>query len=146
MDNQQRIIVIPCSGIGKPMGSVGRKATYLVTEKLRPSETGTLCLALLTVGDKEARKIVQANPCIAIDGCPARCASKNISASKGKLAASYIVTDVLRQNRGLIPKGIIELNQDGLKLVEHVAEKVVDKIDELATVEKKGVRNEKIKS
>jgi uncharacterized metal-binding protein len=132
----QKVVIIPCSGIGKSLGTVGRAATYKVTDHLRPKQTRTACLALLTAGDSEAVKLLKDNPCIAIDGCTAQCSKKNIEASKGKLVHSIVVTDVLRQNRALKPEGVIELNAEGEKLAEIIARSLAEKVDEILTEEK----------
>ena len=134
MSKDGKIFVIPCSGIGKAVGTVGRTAMYEVVEKLRPNKVTTVCLPLLTIGDKEVLNLVRNNPCISVDGCPFKCAYKNIEASEGKLAASFMVTDVLRENRELKPEGIIQLNQNGLKLASILAEKIAKKIDEIKQV------------
>jgi hypothetical protein len=39
--DEKRVIVIPCSGIGKAFGSVSREAAYVVTEELRPALLST---------------------------------------------------------------------------------------------------------
>lgn len=127
----QKILIIPCSGIGKSLGSVGRKATYKVIEELRPDQARTTCLALLTVGDEEALKMVRENPCVSIDGCPAQCAKKNIETSKGRLVRSVIVTDVLRKYRGLKPEGVIKLNAEGEKLASILADEVAKEVDKI---------------
>ena len=131
MPKPKYVFVIPCSGIGKSMGTVGRKATYKVIEKLRPQNTRTTCLPLLTVGDQETLKKVRENPCISIDGCPAKCAQKNIEASNGKLQKSFLVIDTIRNHRDLKPEGIIELNPEGDKLVNIIAEEVAKAVDEI---------------
>jgi uncharacterized metal-binding protein len=131
-----RVIVVPCSGIGKSLGTVGRAATYKVIEQMKPEETRTVCLALLTMGDSDALKLVRKNPCIALDGCPAQCSKKNIEASKGRLVHSMVVTDFLRKNRNLKPEGVIELNEQGDKLAEIIAEDLSKKADEILRKEK----------
>ena len=131
MSKDGKIFVIPCSGIGKALGTVGRTATYEVVEKLRPNETTTVCLPLLTIGDEAVLKLVRNNPCISVDGCPFQCARKNIEASKGKLVDSLMVTDVLRENRGLKPEAVTELGPKGLKLASILAEKIAGRIDEI---------------
>jgi len=131
MSKDGKIFVISCSGIGKALGTVGRTAMYEVVEKLRPNEATTFCLPLLTIGDEAVLKLVRNSPCISVDGCPFQCARKNIDASKGKLAASFMVTDVLRENRGLKPEGVIELNPKGLKLASILAQKIARQIDEI---------------
>ncbi len=135
MENH-KVVVVPCSGIGKSLGTVGRVATYRVVERMRPEKTRTVCLALLTMGDDDALKLVRENPCIAVDGCPAQCSKKNIEASEGRLVHSIIVTDVLRKNRSLKPEGIIELNDQGDKLAEIVAKDLSEKADEILHKEK----------
>jgi uncharacterized metal-binding protein len=127
--SQQKVFVIPCSGIGKSLGTVGRTATYKVIEELRPDQTTTTCLALLTVGDKKALKMVRENPCVSIDGCPLQCSKKNIEASKGKLVRSMMVTDILRKHRGLKPEGVIKLNAEGEKLADLLADEVAKEVD-----------------
>ena len=131
MPKPKYVFVIPCSGIGKSMGTVGRKATYKVIEKLRPQNTRTTCLPLLTVGDQETLKKVRENPCISIDGCPTKCAQKNIEASNGKLKKSFMVIDTLRNHKNLKPEGIIELNPEGCKLVNIIAKDVAKAVDEI---------------
>ena len=131
MPKPKYVFVIPCSGIGKSMGTVGRKATYKVIEKLRPQDTRTTCLPLLTVGDQETLKKVRENPCISIDGCPTKCAQKNIEASNGKLQKSFMVIDTLRNHKNLKPEGIIELNPEGDKLANIIAEEVATAVDEI---------------
>jgi len=135
MENH-KVVVVPCSGIGKSLGTVGRVATYKVVERMRPEKTRTVCLALLTMGDNDALKLVRENPCIAVDGCPAQCSKKNIEASKGKLAHNIVVTDVLRKNRALKPDGVIELNDQGDKLAEIIARALSEKVDEIQREEK----------
>lgn len=135
MENR-KVIVVPCSGIGKSLGTVGRVATYKVVERMKPEETRTVCLALLTMGDDDALKLVRENPCIAVDGCPAQCSKKNLEASMGKLAYNIVVTDVLRKNRSLKPDGVIELNDQGDKLAEIIAGTISEKVDEILHKEK----------
>ncbi|MCW3997556.1 MAG: putative zinc-binding protein [Candidatus Bathyarchaeota archaeon] len=131
MTKNSLVYVIPCSGIGKTLGTVGRKATYKLIEELRPQETRTTCLALLTVGDKAIVDKIRNVPCISIDGCPVRCAQKNIEASKGLLLKRFLVTDVLRKNRNLKPKGIIKLNPEGEKLAMLLAKEVAITVDNI---------------
>ncbi len=135
MENH-RVVVVPCSGIGKSLGTVGRVATYKVVEQLKPKKTRTVCLALLTMGDADALGLVRENPCIAVDGCPAQCSKKNIEASMGKLAYNVVVTDFLRRNRSLKPEGVIELNDQGDKLAEIIARDLSEKVDEILHKEK----------
>lgn len=126
---QNKVIVIPCSGIGKALGTVGREATYEVVENMRKDVTQTICLALLVSGDEESVQLVQRNKCITVDGCPLQCAEKNVRIAGGDLAASLRVVDALRENRGLKPKSVAFLDSDGKQLTRAVAEKIASKVD-----------------
>lgn len=129
--SNKKVLIIPCSGIGKSLGTVSRKATYKVIEKLRPDRSNTTCLALLTVGDEEALKLVRETPCVSIDGCPSQCATKNIEAVKGRLVRSLLVTNVLRKHRGLKPEGVIKLNAAGKKLASLLADETAKEVDRI---------------
>ena len=100
MSDSNRVMIIPCSGIGKAYGSVGREAMYAVLEDLRPNATETVCLSLLTLGDEDAQAQVREHSTITIDGCPKACAKVNVEAAGGTPAAIYRVFDVYRAHKG----------------------------------------------
>ena len=70
--NERPILIIPCSGIGKPFGTIGRDATFRVVDELRKGRADTNCLSLLVMGDEEATEQIRESECIAVDGCPLR--------------------------------------------------------------------------
>ena len=76
----QKVIIVPCSGIGKTYGTVSREAAYDVTEDLRPEQTQLVPLALLVLGDEESRAVVAEYPAVTIDGCKLGLRQQNGSA------------------------------------------------------------------
>ncbi len=129
--SKERVIIVPCSGIGKAFGTVAREATYAVVEDLRKGAAATLCLSLLVMGDETSRNLVKTRPCIAIDGCPLECAKKNIEVSGGNVAASFRVIDVLKNHRDLKTSNVTFLDDNGRQLARILAEEVAKKVDEL---------------
>ena len=129
----QKIIIVPCSGIGKPYGSVSREAAYEVTEDLRPGQTQLVPLALLVLGDEESRSIVATCPAVTIDGCKLACAAKMVHQSGGTIAQEFAVLDVYRRYKDLKPLGIAELNEGGQKLARVLAKEVTAVVDGLFT-------------
>lgn len=125
------VVVIPCSGIGKAYGSVGREAMYTVLEDLRPHSTATVCLSLLTLGDEDARRQVREHPTITIDGCPKGCARVNVEAAGGEPAAVYRVFDVYRAHKDLKVRSVSELGESGVKMARILAEEIAVKVDQL---------------
>ena len=129
--NERPILIIPCSGIGKPLLTIGRDATFRVVDELRKGRADTSCLSLLVMGDEEATEQIRESDCIAVDGCPLECARKNIEIAGGRIAAYFRVMDLLRDNRGLKPKQVTFLDDDGTRLAEMLAERIAVKVDEL---------------
>lgn len=131
MSKKPSVIIIPCSGIGKAFGTIGREATYTVVECLRKDKADTLCLSLLVIGDEESKKLIKTHPCIAVDGCPLECAKKNIEFSGGKVGASFRVIDVFKDHKDLRTESITFLDENGKKLAEFLAKEIAEKVDEL---------------
>jgi len=129
--DSRKVLVIPCSGIGKAFGSIGREATYVVTEEMRPEDTDTLCLSLLTLGDEQAMERVRRHPVITIDGCPKACAEVNVKSAGGRSAANLKVVDTYREHPDLKVQAVLDLGEPGRKLAAFLAEKVVAEVDAL---------------
>lgn len=128
---EERVIIIPCSGIGKAFGSVGREAAYVVTEELRSGCTETVCLSLLTLGDEDTRRHVQNHPTIAIDGCPTACARVNVEQAGTSPAAAFRVFDVFRRHKELRVRSVSDIGQAGEEMAHILAGDVAAKVDEL---------------
>ncbi len=131
MSHSKPVIVIPCSGIGKAYGSVGREAMYQVVEELRPGCTDTVCLSLLTLGDAEAQAKVREHPTITIDGCPKACARVNVQAAGGRPAAEYRVFDVFRAHKELKVRSVSDLGKNGQEMARILAEEIAAQVDRL---------------
>lgn len=126
-----RVIVVPCSGIGKTYGTVTREAAYILTEELRPDQTLIVPLSLLVLGDEAARAAVQEAPVITLDGCKLGCATLNVRQAGGSVAREYAVLDFYRQHKNLKPQGIAQLNEGGEALARALAGAVAAASDEL---------------
>lgn len=130
-DTFKRILIVPCSGIGKAYGSVGREAMYRVVEELRPEAAATVCLSLLTLGDADAQAQVRDHPTITIDGCPKACAQINVQAAGTPPAASFRVFDVFRAHKELKVRSVSDLGESGDEMARILAEEVAAQVDAL---------------
>ena len=129
---KRRVVIVPCSGIGKTYGTVSREAAYDVTEDLRPAKTQLVALSRLVLGDEAARSAVADNPAITIDGCKLACATKMVRENGGVIAQDFAVLDVYRRYKQLKPQGIAALNETGLQLAHALAQEIVGIIDNLS--------------
>jgi uncharacterized metal-binding protein len=126
-----KVLVIPCSGIGKVHGLMAREATYRVVEGLEPETSDTLCLALLVKGDEEAVAAVRTRPCITIDGCPKLCSYKNVQLAGGNIAESVRVVDAFKGHKGAQPGTATELAEDGWTITDEIAQQIAARVREL---------------
>ena len=129
----QKVVIVPCSGIGKTYGSVSRQAAYIVVEDLRPEEAQLAALSLLVMGDEASRTILAENPAITIDGCKLACATKMVQERGGTVAQAFAVLDVYRRYKHFKPQGIAELNEGGEQLAHALAEEIVGIVDHITT-------------
>lgn len=127
----RKVVVVPCSGIGKPFGTVAREAAYDLVEDLRPGSTVLVALSKLVLGDEEARATVAANPVITLDGCKLGCAAKMVRESGGAVACEVAVLEVFRRHKDLKPEGIAQLNPEGQRLARVLAEELLPQVDAL---------------
>lgn len=132
-DKKRKVIIVPCSGIGKSYGTVSREAAYEVTEDSRPQTSQLVALSLLVLGDDEARAAVAAHPAVTIDGCKLACATKMVQESGGTVAQDFGVLDVYRRYREFKPQGIAELNEGGRQLAHALAEEINAVVDDLTS-------------
>ena len=126
-----KVLIIPCSGIGKCYGSVAREGAFMVVEDLCPDITQLMPLSLLVLGEEDTRSQLAAANAITIDGCKLACAAKVVSESGGTVAHGVMVLDVHRRHRELKPAGIAELNDQGQKLARYLADEVNDMVNSM---------------
>jgi len=131
MDNK-KVYILPCSGIGKVFGSIGREAAYIVVEELAKDKAKIECLPLIVKGKKEIIEILKANKVIVIDGCPMQCSYNDVIKAVGKVDAQFMSTDVVKECRNLKPESqIIPIGENAKKLSRILAEKIALKVNEL---------------
>jgi len=124
-----KVLVMPCSGIGKVQGLIAREVAYALNDELASDRTETMCLALLVSGDEEALARVRETECIAIDGCPKLCAAKNVEMAGGRVAKSIRVVDAMKNHRGTDPGTATRLTEGGWTMVREIAAEIACGLD-----------------
>jgi uncharacterized metal-binding protein len=128
-----KVLIVPCSGIGKSYGSVAREGAYVVTEDLCSEKTRLMPLSLLVLGEDEVRAEMSGTKAVTIDGCKLACAAKVVAASGGTVARGLEVLDVYRRHRDLKPSGTAELDENAHKLAQALALEVKEIVDDLTS-------------
>lgn len=127
--NDKTVLVIPCSGMGKVHGLIGRESTYMVLENLNSDRADTICLAMLVKGEPAAVTAVREHTCITLDGCPKECAHKNVEMAGGSVLKAIRIVDAFRNHRGAQPGTATTLAEDGWVIAREIAENVEKEIN-----------------
>ncbi len=140
--SRERVVVVPCSGIGKSLGTVTRETAYELCETLRTSSARLVALSKLVLGDSQAQQLVRTTRAVTIDGCKQMCASKLVKHNGGSVACEFAVFDAFRNHKHLKPEGIAELNPEGKQLARVLAEEIAEQVDAItASATAQGGRN-----
>ena len=138
--SEKKVYVIPCSGIGKVFGSIGRETAYILANELKSDRVELECLPLIVKGKKEVIDKLKENKIIAIDGCPLKCSYNNLIEKVGRVDAQLMTTDVVKKNHDLKPEpSIIPIGNNTKELSKRMAEEVSQKLDELLENKVEGV-------
>ncbi len=130
-EQEFKVGVLPCNGIGRLVSTVVRMASYKIRE-MRPDQVVLLSSGRLAARDPEHVALLAKYPLLVIDGCRPHCASF-MADELGRTPASKIyVADIMAEQKinvaGEKRRGLTE---KGYKLVDALARKAVDEIDRL---------------
>ena len=137
LTTKPKIGLIACSGENLIEGTITRVATRIVVEKLRPQITTILCQPLFMAGDikhiggGKEREFAKIHKTITVEGCEEACAKIAVERYSAPATATIYIQDIMKKYPQLKPESKEELDKDGLKLAEIIAEKIATTIDEL---------------
>lgn len=128
---EKKVGIISCSGEGCVAGTVSRVATRMVLEKLRPTETVTICLPLFLAGGKEEREFARDYPTITVDGCNKLCAKIGTERYSDKPTSSIVVSELVGNRGSTSLHSRRRLDEKTLTAAENVAKTIADEVDEI---------------
>jgi len=126
-----KVAVLPCNGIGRLVSTVVRLAGYRIKE-MRPDQVVLLSSGRLAVNDAEDRAIFDKYPVLVIDGCRPHCASFMCDELGKTPAARLYVADVAAEGKiSIAGEKRRGLTEKGQRLVDALASKAVEEIDRI---------------
>jgi uncharacterized metal-binding protein len=131
MSEQSKIGIISCSGEEIAAGTISRLATRRVLELLRPASTVTLCLPLFLAGEEMERRFAREHPTITVDGCDKLCARRGTEKYSGRVAASLVVADILKDGLNGCSRSLKDSGKTDETAVWIVADKIAAEVDRL---------------
>ncbi|MDH5596398.1 MAG: putative zinc-binding protein [Candidatus Bathyarchaeota archaeon] len=130
MSEEEKVAIVACAGMDKPLGSVARACAFKVVEDLKPKDSVLVCIPPLVADVKPHSEWIKKYPIITIDGCPERCATKIVAKNGGKIRGRVFIPQSA-QKHGLKPKASAEIGPAGEELAERIAEDTALLIDKI---------------
>lgn len=122
--------MLPCSGIGKSLGTITRWAAYNLIDNKKIPGIKLLCLARLVDADPEALLSIKTHRIITIDGCPKKCATVNIEKNNGIVEKEYLMAKFLIKNKDIkLENNVIDPGESGLELAKRIAHDIENEIN-----------------
>ncbi len=128
----EKVIVVPCSGIGKVYGLIAREAVLKSVLELCPEKAETVCLGYIVTGDDEVREKLGGSNCITVDGCPKMCAAKNVAIAGGQVVEELKVLDTVKEHKGKQFGTPTKLTADGDAVADEIASLIENRIHEIS--------------
>jgi uncharacterized metal-binding protein len=129
-ENDFKVAVVPCGGIGRLVSTVVKQAGYMIARD-RPDDVVLVSSGSLTGNVPEALEAARKYPLVLIDGCRPRCASAIAEGKQLNAAAAIYVADVAAAYKISIAgeKRTGLTAEKGMKLARAVADEAIKKID-----------------
>lgn len=124
-----RVAVLGCSGIGRLISTIVRQAIYMI-EQDRPNEVVVVSSGELTGDVPEALEAARKYPLVLIDGCRPHCATA-IAEGKGlRIAGQVYAGDVVAKYKlSLAGEKREELGAKGMACARAIADEAIARID-----------------
>ena len=134
-ENEFKVAVINCNGIGRLSSTIVRQAGYLLAQ-MRPNQVVLLGAGALAVGEEEHSAMFKQYPVLIIDGCRPHCASQLANELGKKPAAVIYAPDVAAEKKiSLSGEKRRGLGKRGLELAEAIAQKAAAEVDRIVAEE-----------
>jgi uncharacterized metal-binding protein len=126
-------LILPCSGIGKALGTISRWAAYELLDRKTIPGIRLMCLARLVDADPEALEIIKSHQIITLDGCPKKCASVNVERNGGKVIKSYLMAKFIVKHKDLkFANDVLDPGPGGAELAKCIASDIEQDVVEMS--------------
>jgi glycine cleavage system H protein len=113
-------LVLACTGLDKPEGSVAREVAIRLAEE---AGAEIVCPVVLNRTPARYKKKLADTPLIVVDGCATQCAGKLAAAAKANVAGKVMVSEVLKgSGEALAPD--LRLGPDARELARTIADDI----------------------
>ncbi|NHI91073.1 MAG: glycine cleavage system protein H [Candidatus Lokiarchaeota archaeon] len=130
MSKAKKNSIVPCNGLDKVLGVIARSIALEIVEK--NPEIELICPVLLNSGDEKYEKLLKESEVIVVDGCMTRCATKLLDQRAIKPKKKIFTPDEVKLYGTKLGKSL-KLDEQGQKLAENVAIKIIQELKKSET-------------
>lgn len=123
MPDQEKIVVMACTGMGKILASVGRAAAFLAQER-DPNTYILGNLPAVAAGIEDAKAAIEGKDIITLTGCTENCPEKILGRLGIPIRADIKIWEVFRDNKTFKPETRNDIGDAGLQLAGKIVEKI----------------------
>ena len=128
-DNDFKVAVLGCSGIGRLISTVVRQAVYMIQQD-RPDQVIVVGSGPLTGDVPEALEAARKYPLVVIDGCRPHCATAIAEGKNLRLVGKVYAADVIAKTKlSLAGEKREELGEKGMAVARAIADETIQQID-----------------
>ena len=114
------LVILACTGLDKPEGSVAREVAIRLAEE---AAAEIVCPVVLNRTPARYKKALAESSLIVVDGCATQCATKLAAAAEKKPSQKVVVSEVLKKSgRTLEPE--LRLSAESLALAQAIVEQI----------------------
>jgi hypothetical protein len=128
----QKICISPSSELTTVFGKIGRQASYVVCEDLRPGKIALGCMPALFSKVQEDIDAITQYPVITLEGHPAHHAAKLVKNFSQKVAVEIDIEKLLKDNKIDVsdssPQKLGPNGENAVKFLAEYTAKIVDKL------------------
>lgn len=135
MENDFKVAVLVCNGIGRLVSTVARQVAYKIAKE-RPDDVVIIDAASLIADKKDQVEMASKYPVVSIDGCRPKCASALLTVKSLDEAGNIYIPAVMGKKKiRIFGEKRRQLTEKGMVLVDAVAEKLNSQIDNILAEE-----------
>lgn len=128
----EKVCILPSSELNTVFGKIGRQASYIVCEDLKPGKIVLGCMPALFSNIQEDVDFITQYPVITLEGHPAHHAAKLVKKFSQDVAVEIDIERLLKDNNIDVSDSSSEkLNPNGEKAVKFLAECTAKAVDKL---------------
>lgn len=131
MNNSNKVVLLPCNGIGQAISTIIREACF----RVKAEEPELVILgnsAALAAGLQEEVNLLRDHRVILIDGCIERCGRYLLDEFSLKTAETVFAPEILAKHRlSMNNVSRVKLNANGEKIAEILKAEILNRVTEI---------------